>query len=579
MSDQLRDELLTRISEVMNAEDVDSANDSSEIESQRAQAVLARVLENVQSEARPRRHVKRPYWLSARSSRGRIVITASVAVALILLAGVLVSIVGGSSRLTSPVTTSRHAGKNLVTKQAGGAGPSHHGTWMLADDSLSGTWQQIPVGPPSVGVTCPTASTCYEMNEVTAAPVENSPLLSVSFYASTDDGLTWTEYTMPSGFSATTSLSCGGGGSCDAGGTYNGQSVLVSTTDGGHSFTVAPLPSTVGTLFSLSCSGQFCGGLASVEAPYSPIYHPGALGESHPTNATFVSTDDDGSTFTSTAITAGNSLWTLECTSSLDCVALGDQGSSSDGTTDWAEGVMETTNDGGNTWTSASLPSGFAVGTDSALSCADALHCSVSGQISVAFENPPACATMNHSSDSPTSLPITAGAPSAALKTIVQFESSLITSANLQAIPDTEGFGCSWPAERRVSDIMSTTDGGNTWTPEQLPASVPGPDLLGLSCPTDNECWASGIDENAQKIPGGADPGRSILLGTTDGGATWSTVTFSVPAGTPSFQSAFGDGIGSISCPTANVCVANGVGMADSASLPLYRLVIPSSTT
>src|ERR1019366_10778275 len=99
MSDQLRDELLKRVSEVMSAEDVDSANESSENEGQRAQAVLARVIENVQCEERPRRHVKRPYWLSARSFRGRVVVTVSVAFAMILLAGVLVSIVGGSSRL------------------------------------------------------------------------------------------------------------------------------------------------------------------------------------------------------------------------------------------------------------------------------------------------------------------------------------------------------------------------------------------------------------------------------------------------------------------------------------------------
>ncbi len=74
-------------------------------------------------------------------------------------------------------------------------------------------------------------------------------------------------------------------------------------------------------------------------------------------------------------------------------------------------------------------------------------------------------------------------------------------------------------------------------------------------------------------------PRESILLGTIDGGATWSTVTFNVPPGTPSFQSSFGDGIGRISCPTANVCTATGIGMADSASLPFYSLAIPSVTT
>src|ERR1035438_9233284 len=101
MSNQLRDELLKRVSDVMSAEDTDSANDSSEHEGQRAQAVLARVIENVKCEERPRRHVKRPYWLSSRSFRGRVVVTASVAFAMILLAGVLVSIVGGNSRLES----------------------------------------------------------------------------------------------------------------------------------------------------------------------------------------------------------------------------------------------------------------------------------------------------------------------------------------------------------------------------------------------------------------------------------------------------------------------------------------------
>jgi photosystem II stability/assembly factor-like uncharacterized protein len=130
-----------------------------------------------------------------------------------------------------------------------------------------------------------------------------------------------------------------------------------------------------------------------------------------------------------------------------------------------------------------------------------------------------------------------------------------------------------------VSDIVSTTDGGNTWSPEQLPASVPAPNIYGLSCPTDNECWASGYDDTVQQVPGGADNTESVLLGTIDGGSTWSTVTFNVPPGTPSFQSSFGDGIGRINCPTANVCAANGVGMADAASLPFYSLAIPSSTT
>ena len=579
MSDQLQDQLLKRVSDVLSAEDMDYANDSSEHEGQRAQAVLARIMENVQSEITPSWHVKRPHWLSVRTFRGRLVPTVSVAVVLILLAGVLISVVGGNSRLHSPITTSFQAGTMLKAKQANESKLPRHGTWMLVDNTLSGTWQQIPVGPPGTGVTCSTASACYEMDTITASPVENSPLLSVSFYASTDDGVTWTQYRMPSGFSPTTQLSCGGASDCDVGGAYNGQFVLVSTTNGGHSFTVAPLPSTVGALLSLSCtSGQFCGGLTSVEGPRSYIEKPNTVGYGQPTNATFLSTDNNGSTFSSTSITAVNWLWTLECTTNLHCVALGDQGSAGIGASDWAQGLMETTNDGGNTWTSADLPSGFQVGPGpDDLSCADALNCSVSGTINVPFKNPPACASRPGFSHPKTFIP-SAGTPGAALEAIVQFESSLITSANLLATPGSTDFGCSSPAADSVSEIMSTTDGGNTWTPERFPANAPAPTLYGLSCPTANNCWASGYDQTVQQVPGGANAIESVILGTTNGGATWSTVTFNVPSGSSSFESAFGDGISGISCPTANVCVANGVGMADAASLPFYRLEIPSST-
>jgi photosystem II stability/assembly factor-like uncharacterized protein len=437
---------------------------------------------------------------------------------------------------------------------------------MLADDSLSGTWQQISVDPPGEGVTCPTDSSCYEMNANYASSMENSALLTVSFYASDDVGITWTEYPMPSGFTPTTTLSCGDATDCAAGGTYNGQAVLVSTTNGGQSFTVAPLPSAVGTLLSLSCTGQFCGGLVSQLAPYSAIYHPGALGYGQPHDATFLSTDDNGSSFTNTSIARGNLLWTLKCTTSLDCVALGDRGISGSGNADWAEGVVERTIDGGSTWTSSIMPAGFAIYQSSVLSCADALHCSVTGSMNVTFENPPACSTQ--SQNAPTSIPDTAGEPQGTLESIAKFESSLITQDNLKAVANTAGYGCMWPPEVPISEIVSTSDGGATWTPEQLPASVSQPELRGMSCPTDDECWASGSED------GGGD---SMLLGTTDGGATWSKVTFNIPAGVPNFEA--DNGMGDISCPTANVCAANAGVEAGSPSAPFYSLVVPSSTT
>ena len=244
----------------------------------------------------------------------------------------------------------------------------------------------------------------------------------------------------------------------------------------------------------------------------------------------------------------------------------------------WAQGVMETTNDGGNTWTSDDLPSGFAVGAGpDDLSCADAQHCSVSGDITVPFKNPPACPS-SYNRPFPSNPNFAVGVPDSALESIVQFESALITSANLQAKPGTQAFGCGWPPADSVSEIMSTSDGGSTWTPEEFPANAPAPTLQGLSCPTVNICWTSGWDQTVQQVPGGANSIESVILGTNDDGATWSTITFNVPPVAPNLENAFGDGIAGIDCPSANGCVATGIGMADATSLPFYRLAIPSST-
>ena len=246
MSDQSQDELLEQVRKMLNAAEVRTQRDSSAHESDRARAVLVRVMGRIDDVKDPARRIWRPNWGFARAPRRRVFATLSVAIAVILLAGLVVSIEGGNGRLNSPITTTWQSGRSLRAKHGGATEPIRHGTWLLSDDSLSGTWQQIPVGPPGTGVTCPTDSDCYEMDTITTSPTENAPLVSVSFYASTDDGVSWTQYTMPSGFSPTTRLSCAAAGDCDAGGSYNGQFVLVSTTNGGHLFNVAPLPSSVG---------------------------------------------------------------------------------------------------------------------------------------------------------------------------------------------------------------------------------------------------------------------------------------------------------------------------------------------
>ena len=435
------------------------------------------------------------------------------------------------------------------------------GAWKLADDVLSGTWQQNTKGGPPPGVlSCPSTSACYTMSGQYASPNEGAPLLSASLYASTDAGVTWSAYPMPQGFAPTSPLACSETSSCAAGGTDNGQPVLVSTTDGGHSFAIDPLPAGVGHLDTLSCpSTDFCAGLAA-SSEYLQI---GA------TDATFLSTSDGGKTFTDSPIIAGDSMQSLACSSSVDCSAVG--WNDALGQHDLTAGVSARTTDGGQTWAAGTLPAGLGITYLSQLSCADALHCSVTGSIAIAVQNPPECAKLPQRAGGTT---FPTSVQSAAVQAISQVESRMATKAALKEAESGKGFSCNPNGQSLVGDIASTADGGLSWTPDPLPADVPSPMFNGLSCPTDDQCWASGSDAVPQQVGTSYNGGQSMLLGTTDGGSTWSQVSFTVPRGAANYLSQSYLSIGWIDCPSDGVCVALGIGAQSAASVPTYSLVV-----
>ena len=203
-----------------------------------------------------------------------------------------------------------------------------------------------------------------------------------------------------------------------AGGTYGGKSVFISTEDGGHSFTISPLPSDVGNLYTLDCtSTEGCSGLAA-----NWVYVAGH------SDATFLSTSNGGTSFSDSAIIPGDSMESLSCSSSLDCTAVG----TSDvlGVNDWTAGVAARTTDGGRTWAAGVLPGGLGISQYSELSCADALHCSVSGNIGITVQNPPQCAAIQQPSGGAT---FPESTPSAAVQAIAQVEARAASAANLKA--------------------------------------------------------------------------------------------------------------------------------------------------
>jgi photosystem II stability/assembly factor-like uncharacterized protein len=446
------------------------------------------------------------------------------------------------------------------TPQAGKS-PLQSGTWRLADDVLSGTWSQYTQGPPRGSLTCPTMSVCYVMSGHYNTPYAGAPLLGVSLYASSDGGITWTAHPMPNGFAPTSQIACGSASNCDAGGTHNGQPVLAATNDGGETWALDPLPSGVGHLDTLSCpSTNFCAGLAA-NSKFS---------SEETTDATFLFTTDGGKTFTDEALVTGDSMQSLSCSSDQDCTAIGwndDIG----GPGNFAAGVSARTTDGGATWSPGTIPDGLGVESDSALSCGDAQHCWMTGLIAIPSQNAPQCARESFPGLGATTTPTTS-VQSPAVAAVAQAESAA-TAKEIQKEAGSARVGCrapGWPII--IGALASTSDGGLSWTPDSMPSDVPQPVFEDLSCPTDSQCWVTGSDVVPRQVGTTDDGGQPILLGTTDGGATWSDVTFSVPEGAPDAYGQSYLSLGGISCPSAGSCVALGDAAQSAPSSPVYNL-------
>ncbi len=291
---------------------------------------------------------------------------------------------------------------------------------------------------------------------------------------------------MPAGFVETSPIACSGITDCAAGGRYRKQPVLAWTHNGGHTFAIEPLPVGDGTLDTLTCpTTGFCAGLAArAEKDETPV------------DATFLSTGDGGSTFSDIPILAEDSMALLTCSSKLDCTAVGTKDTLP--STDNA-GLAARTTDGGRTWTAGAFPAGFGLTYISGLSCADQLHCSVTGTVQIANFDPPQCGRERIP-------PMQVQSP--AVRSISRFEWQLAKKSESQNAGGSTAYSCTGTIRNYVSDIASSINGGLTWTPDPLPADLPQPMLSDISCPTDNECWVAG------------GSGSSVLVGTTNGGST-----------------------------------------------------------
>ncbi|WP_298345236.1 hypothetical protein [Ferrimicrobium sp.] len=488
---------------------------------------------------------------SGRPSRRRTV----VFVVVLILVGGFVGIrgLGGARVLTHPITTGWHEAQALDSGSSG-----RNGSWQLVDAVMSGTWQQNEDGPPPGYLTCATPGRCYVMAGNYSSAAFGSPLLSESLYVTIDQGANWAVLPMPTGFAATTALSCSGAGWCAAGGTYHGQPILLSTTDGGHSFTMTPVPSGLGTIDVLACPSL---GACDALVATSTGQNDGPIG------ATFLAMTGGGAKFVDHPILAGDSMVALACVSSTRCTVVG--ATSRTRGSLLPTGVAALTNNGGKTWTPGSIPIGFGIQRmSSPLVCTDATHCVLGGEIPIRDAN--TCAGIPTVGPSLTSFSL---APS--VRAISRTESRIAEDWATQSGSFQGARTCTNARTSVVSAFATSTDGGLTWNPQSLPSDVPSPQIDGLACSSTTACWASGSESVPQKIAKVTDFGSSVLLGTVNGGQSWSKVIFHVPASAPNPQGQSYQSIGAVSCPTSSLCLAAGVAAQGASVSPIYRLVIP----
>ncbi len=175
--------------------------------------------------------------------------------------------------------------------------------------SLTGgrTWYRAATPPPPQAiiesVACPVAALCLATGAGVAAGRQVGIL-----YRSTNEGRTWVRVALPAGTSVVQTVACSSASSCFLGGDLG----LLRSTDGGTTWS-APMitPATAPHVFPTSIS---CGTAMTCLA----------VGASDEGNHTVLSTTDGGATWTTSSLPASILFaWSVACNSATHCVTAG----------------------------------------------------------------------------------------------------------------------------------------------------------------------------------------------------------------------------------------------------------------
>jgi photosystem II stability/assembly factor-like uncharacterized protein len=197
-------------------------------------------------------------------------------------------------------------------------------------------------------------------------------------------------------------------------------------------------------------------------------------------------TTDGGHTWSSSPMPGTFRGYALECSTPDLCIAAGNEPTSyrvTDPTTQRGPAAAVYSSDGGVTWTRSSVPYGRDV--IASVSCADPSHC--------------------------------------------------------MAVDNTLGTG------HRTSGVLISDNGGQTWSASPS-RNLTQLNLVSISCPTDSDCWVSG-----STLPAGGGENadqQGVILSTHDGGQTWTSEQVPTDQGVPLGV------IGGLACSAVADCLA-----------------------